>query len=419
MKRTRRKLLLLRCCLGLLIIANMTMIFLFSAETGKESGETSGRVVQAIAELLVPGFDEMSEQERVTVLESLHGPVRKLAHMAEFGLLSIWILLLSLTTPGRVLPRYGLSVGATALYAVSDEIHQAFSAGRGPGVGDVLIDTLGAILACGAVLGIRAWFLWRKQRKEACTLQLTHYHLNFPSLPAASLKIAVASDLHGKSGEETLRLLEAERPELLLIPGDLMEDKELADEHAPGFAFLRACASLAPTYYSLGNHEIACYHKGNPFRHPTPIMPDEAARARIRATGAILLDNAYVTVGNLTICGLTSGINGRENKPDPGVLSSFASAPGFRILLCHHPEYYIPYVKETGVELTVSGHAHGGHWRVFGRGIYAPGQGLLPKYTSGMPEPGWVISRGIGDHTRIPRFCNRRELLMLHCERKD
>ncbi len=245
-------------------------------------------------------------------------------------------------------------------------------------------------------------------------MQLTHYHLELPALPRP-LTLAVAADLHGQNGEEALRLLEEQKPDMILIPGDLMEDTELQDAGASGFAFLRACAGLAPTYYSLGNHEIACYHKGNPFRHPIPVFPDDAARARIRATGAVFLDNASVRVGDITVCGLTSGINGHENKPDEQALAAFAAAPGVRILLCHHPEYYIPYVKGTGIELTVSGHAHGGHWRFLGRGVYAPGQGLFPKYTSGMPEPGWVISRGMGDHTGIPRLFNPRELLILHC----
>ncbi|MBQ3816071.1 MAG: metallophosphoesterase, partial [Clostridia bacterium] len=58
--------------------------------------------------------------------------------------------------------------------------------------------------------------------------------------------------------------------------------------------------------------------------------------------------------------------------------------PGFHILLCHHPEYWEPLVHGRRIELTVSGHAHGGQWRIFGRGVYAPGQGLFPRYTSGL-----------------------------------
>ena len=120
----------------------------------------------------------------------------------------------------------------------------------------------------------------------------------------------------------------------------------------------------------------------------------------------------------LRICGLSSGINGKENHPNKDALQEFAQAAEYRILLCHHPEYFMPYIKETNVELTVCGHAHGGHWRFLGRGVYAPGQGLFPKYTSGVLENRCVISRGLANHTRIPRICNPTELIIIEIEDK-
>ena len=193
-----------------------------------------------------------------------------------------------------------------------------------------------------------------------------------------------------------------------------MDDRDLRDPNARGYEFLRECAAIAPTYYSIGNHEIACYHKGNPWRHPTPLPIPEEARERIAKTGAILLENscAAFTKG-ITVCALTSGINRAENKPDTKALSRFETLDGIRILLCHHPEYYVPYIQNTSIDLTVCGHAHGGHWRFFGRGVYAPGQGLFPKYTAGVLDEKCVISRGMGNHTRIPRICNTPELVMI------
>lgn len=142
-------------------------------------------------------------------------------------------------------------------------------------------------------------------------------------------------------------------------------------------------------------------------------MTDDTRR-RIGETGAVLLDNACVPFRNLTICGLTSGICGKKNEPDADALKTFDAEAGYRVLLCHHPEYYAPFIRKTGIELTIAGHAHGGHWRVFGQGIYAPGQGLFPRYTSGMRENRLIISRGLGDHTWIPRIFNEPELLLIH-----
>ena len=193
-----------------------------------------------------------------------------------------------------------------------------------------------------------------------------------------------------------------------------MDDTTLRDPEATGYAFLRECAAIAPTYYSLGNHEIACYHKGNPWRHPTPLPLTDEIRKRIEKTGAILLDNdSILREDGLRICALTSGIDGKKNEPHAQALTEFANTPGIRILLCHHPEYYVPHVSQTDIELTVCGHAHGGQWRIFGKGIYAPGQGIFPKYTSGVIDGRCVISRGLSNHAFVPRIFNNPELVVI------
>ena len=91
-----------------------------------------------------------------------------------------------------------------------------------------------------------------------------------------------------------------------------------------------------------------------------------------------------------------------------------ANEEGFRLLLCHHPEYYEPYVQRYGLDLTVAGHAHGGQWRVFGRGVYAPGQGLFPRYTSGLyDENRLLVSRGLSERMPFPRLFNKRQAILL------
>jgi VanZ family protein len=65
--------------------------------------------------------------------------LRKLAHMAEFGLL--WWLW------WHALGSRGWAVAITLAYAVSDEIHQTFVAGRAGSPRDVLIDATGVAIA--------------------------------------------------------------------------------------------------------------------------------------------------------------------------------------------------------------------------------------------------------------------------------
>ena len=408
------KLIILRVFLGLLILANMLVIFLFSAQDGQTSDQTSGRVTQAVAELTVKDFEQKTQKEQAQIIEKIHPPVRKIAHMAEFGALGALTLLLFLTWNGGLLWRYGASLGFTLFYAITDELHQLITADRGPRITDALIDLSGAVISCSLILGL-ALLIKRRKGSKKMRLQTTRYQIQ-SNKKTSPLRLAVASDLHGCPTKEILARLSEEQPDLILIPGDLTDDEGLRDEANPCYNFLSACAAIAPTFYSLGNHELACYHKGNPWRHPIPVPVPANVRERIAKTGAVLLDNESVLHGEVRICGLTSGINGKKNEPDDATLTCFANQTGYRILLCHHPEYFMPYVKATDIELTVCGHAHGGQWRFFGHGTYAPGQGIFPKYTAGVLENRCVISRGLGNHTHIPRIFNTPELVIVKIE---
>lgn len=390
---------------------NMLLIFAFSAQNGDRSNQTSTSVSQFVAEKTVPNFEGKTENEQVQIVSKINTPLRKIAHMTEFASLGALCFLFLLTWNGHLLLRYGSALAFSFVYACSDEWHQSFSNARGPAFSDVLIDLSGAFLSCTGLLLIAA-LVCRFRHRKGKNMQITRYQLSAPR-EDISLKIAIAADLHNQVSPSVLSALQAECPDLILIPGDLMDDTELSCSESAGYRFLRECAALAPTYYSLGNHEIRCYHKGNPWRHPIPVFPSASICEAIRSTGAVLLHDSDSHIGAFCICGLTSGINGKENRPNLEALDRFSREDGIKILLCHHPEYFYPYIEQTNIDLTVCGHAHGGQWRIFRKGIYAPGQGLFPKYTSGILEDRCVISRGLGNHTRIPRIGNLPELIFL------
>ena len=87
-------------------------------------------------------------------------------------------------------------------------------------------------------------------------------------------------------------------------------------------------------------------------------------------------------------------------------LDAFCAEPGFHVLLCHHPEYYPRYLRARGIELILSGHAHGGQIRLFGQGLFSPGQGIFPKLTSGVTDGRLVVSRGLANCQIVPRLFN-------------
>ena len=88
--------------------------------------------------------------------------------------------------------------------------------------------------------------------------------------------------------------------------------------------------------------------------------------------------------------------------------------------MCHHPEYYEWYPIIKSADLVLSGHAHGGQWRFFGRGVYAPGQGLWPKYTKGVYDGRLVVSAGCSNSTTpVPRLFNPSEVVFVSLDEQN
>lgn len=101
-------------------------------------------------------------------------------------------------------------------------------------------------------------------------------------------------------------------------------------------------------------------------------------------------------------------------------LSQLDIRNGFTILLSHRPEHFKIY-QDKGVKLVLSGHAHGGQFRLpFICGIVAPDQGFFPEYDAGVyTENGtaMVVSRGIGNSIIPVRFNNRPEIVIVELEK--
>ena len=252
------------------------------------------------------------------------------------------------------------------------------------------------------------------------------------------VSLALLSDLHARPYENVIRSLQRHKPELIAITGDIVYGSFPVDDKSPlvtqtnVLPFLAACTSIAPTYLSLGNHEQ---------------MLDEEDIATIQQTGVTVLDNEWkelilegrkIVIGGLSSEYVTEyqeyrkgqhgaryprkeNISSEERKPRTDWLAEYAAQPGYHILLSHHPEYYdqIP----QSVDLVLSGHAHDGQWNYYSFrkrracGIFAPGQGFFPKYTSGFYDR-MIVSRGLSNTARIPRIFNPTEIVYIGTEKK-
>ena len=221
-----------------------------------------------------------------------------------------------------------------------------------------------------------------------------------------ALRFAFAADLHNRVLPSESDAVTKSGADALLVAGDLISEE---DEYENGLAFLSACAQSLPTFMAIGNHDRR-------FRGDLA--------AAVEGTGAVLLDNRALPFMGITLGGLSSGFlrwsetktesKIKDHVPNLSFLDEFSKGEGYKLLLCHHPEYYEPYIRPLSIDLTLAGHAHGGQWRFFGRGVYAPGQGLFPRYTAGLYEERLLVSRGMANASKgIPRLNNRPELLVL------
>lgn len=247
----------------------------------------------------------------------------------------------------------------------------------------------------------------------------TFYRYNVP------VKICLLADIHDRPFGEIVSSLRRRRPDIIAVAGDIIErvrtdtDKPVILQPRYSLDFLRACAACAPTFFSLGNHEW--------------MLSDKDIKI-ITESGVTVLDNSFVRFGKLCIGGLTSAgasayAQFRKNKPqlyptwnyfnapqryEPQTqwLSHFEKQDGYKLLLCHHPEY-LKHLKSRRIDLILSGHAHGGQIRLFGQGLFAPGQGVFPRLTSGR-HSNMLISRGLSNTAKlIPRLFNRREIVYI------
>ena len=105
---------------------------------------------------------------RISPDQALDFVLRKAAHMAVFGILALLIWRAIATTTAS--PRHWLAaLVLTVAYAVTDELHQGFVAGRHPSPIDVAIDAAGATIALAVAGSIASRRAARHARVRSAT----------------------------------------------------------------------------------------------------------------------------------------------------------------------------------------------------------------------------------------------------------
>ena len=263
------------------------------------------------------------------------------------------------------------------------------------------------------LIGLVVWVVWGNTALELNTYTITSSRLpeNFDGY-----RIAHVSDLHnaqmGKDNEKVLSMLRQADPDIIAITGDLIDSRNTNLEIA--LQFVKEAMKIAPCYYVTGNHEAR-------------VSEYDLLKAGMVSAGVVILENDQAEInidGNaITLIGVDDPsfqtdylFSDSDAVINAKLTELHTDGNGFTILLSHRPELFSIYAAHD-VDLVLSGHAHGGQFRIpFIGGVVAPNQGLFPEFDAGVYTDGntnMLVSRGVGNSIIPFRVNNRPEIILV------
>lgn len=272
-----------------------------------------------------------------------------------------------------------------------------------------------------------------------CSYQNRHLETTYYTYKAEQLgadlegyRIVQISDLHnvkfGKNNQKLVDRIRECEPDMIVLTGDLVDSNHTNVDRA--VQFVDEIVKICPVYYVTGNHEY--WLEKSEY--------DELMDGLVSA-GVVILDNQVVEISrgdakfrlvglddrslaDGTLEALLSDESIRNNQAEQKEETADNEDSGEKeltVVLAHEPQYLARYAG-TGVDLVLSGHAHGGQFRLpFVGGIVAPDQGFLPEYTAGeyyMNGTEMIVSRGLGNSVIPVRLFNYPEIVCVDLEGK-
>lgn len=263
---------------------------------------------------------------------------------------------------------------------------------------------------------------------ENLAVGITTYEVDKHPQNSCSLRIVQLSDIHmirsTKQDESIYRKVLNLNPDVIALTGDLVDSNKYGNEEYQRMTiqFCKRLCSIAPVYYVYGNHEIMLLDdpENNPFK------------LGLEAVGVTILNNKMTDVEKNGVHYNLLGVQDpatlyknpkyayKEHKTASILEDLFSEIDNenINILLAHRPELFNVYTQDFDIDVTLTGHAHGGQFRIpfSGIGVYAPNQGFLPRYTSGIHMNNgnaMIISRGIGNSVIPVRLFNMPEIVVV------
>ena len=220
-----------------------------------------------------------------------------------------------------------------------------------------------------------------------------------------NFKAIFIADYHSNPADGVLEIIksEAEDSVFVFLDGDIVDDK--AKDYNVDELF--SAIGERETFYVIGNHEVR--------------RKDLTELINYFKNNSIYLSRktSPISISNFEIYGIDDvTVNESDFNYSLLYFKEKLDEKKFNILLVHRPEYFEKYM-ETGFDLVLTGHVHGGHARLpFIGALIAPGQGLFPKFQKGLYKKDkqnmFLTSGASKKKYLVPRFFNRAEVVIIN-----
>lgn len=248
-------------------------------------------------------------------------------------------------------------------------------------------------------------------------LTVSEYEVELTGLPVSfdGFKIVQLSDLHvtefGKNNEKLIKKIAAQEPDIIAVTGDMI-DGEGQDGYVR--ALMPQLLEIAPVYYVTGNHEWASGAIKEMFN-------------TLDELGVRILRNDYelLTVGgeSIVLAGADDPNGPYDMETREQLVTRIRDAEGGNtMVMLYHRNDKLSEFASLGVDLVLSGHAHGGLIRLpFTDGLIDASRNWFPTYTAGEYTQGgttMIVSRGLGNTGRTFRFLNNPDIVSITLKTK-
>ena len=152
---------LLNIFLWVMVVITMATIFYFSHQPAKKSSKTSHTIAKKIVNTV---SKNKTQKEKKKIEKKVNDTLRTLAHFSLYLLLGGFLMgamIMSFSHKKSLVYLFILTLILVLIYALSDEYHQTFIAGRTAQFVDIAVDFAGCLLSSGII------FMFNKFRKQS------------------------------------------------------------------------------------------------------------------------------------------------------------------------------------------------------------------------------------------------------------